>query len=77
MKLSIPLVSLINTDNKKICCHCPLINSVFLGLLKFVLLERTFKIIYKLLKQLFRILLGFRNKSPYFDFDLTLIVKLV
>ena len=24
MKLSIPLVSLTNADNKKFCCHCPL-----------------------------------------------------
>jgi hypothetical protein len=27
MKLSIPLVSLKNTDNKTMCCHCPLINN--------------------------------------------------
>ena len=33
----------------------------------FVLFERTFKMIYKLPLQLFRILLGFRNKSTYFD----------
>ena len=25
MKLSIPLVSLTNADNKNFCCHCPLI----------------------------------------------------
>ena len=36
-------------------------------LIKFVLFERTFKMIYKLPLQLFRILLGFRNKSTYFD----------
>jgi hypothetical protein len=35
--------------------------------IKFVLFERTFKMIYKLPLQLFRILLGFRNKSTYFD----------
>jgi hypothetical protein len=29
--------------------------------------ERTFKMIYKRPLQLFRILLGFRNKSTYFD----------
>ena len=28
MKLSIPLVSLTNADNKKFCCHCPLINNL-------------------------------------------------
>ena len=33
----------------------------------FVLFERTFKIIHKLSLQIFRILLGFRNKSTYFD----------
>ena len=32
MKLSIPLVSLMNTDNKKICCHCPL--SIWVTLIK-------------------------------------------
>jgi hypothetical protein len=30
-------------------------------------LKKAFKMIYKLLLQLFRILLGFRNKSTYFD----------
>jgi hypothetical protein len=35
--------------------------------IKFVLYERTFKMIYKLPLQIFRILLGFRNKSTYFD----------
>jgi hypothetical protein len=34
---------------------------------KFVLFERTFKMLYKLSLQLFRMLLGFRNKSTYFD----------
>ena len=33
----------------------------------FVLFERTLKIIYKLTLQLFRSMLGFRNKSTYFD----------
>ena len=28
MKLSIPLESLINTDNKKMCCHCPLKSTI-------------------------------------------------
>ena len=35
--------------------------------IKFVPFERTFKMIYKLPLQLFHILLGFRNKSTYFD----------
>ena len=35
--------------------------------IQFLLFERTFKIISKLPLQLFRILLGFRNKSTYFD----------
>jgi hypothetical protein len=35
--------------------------------IKFVLFERTFQMIYKCPLQIFRILLGFRNKSTYFD----------